>query len=238
MAKALERDSVMFGHTEISYRIVRSARRKKTVTLSLDADGLTVRAPARFPAERAREVVRKRGAWVVSKGAQLTEMHARREAPRELVNGETLRYLGRQYRLKRVEGLNKARLRGGYLEAPQGGADEVREALTAWYKERAAARLPERVALYGPKLGVRPHKVLVRDQQKRWGSCNSRGELRFNWRVMMAPMSLVDYVVVHELVHLEHMNHSKTYWQRLGQILPDYRERRARLTELGVTYTL
>ena len=229
-------DSDLFGRTEIAYRIVRSTHRKKAVTLSLDKDGLTVRVPVRFPAERVREVVRKRGVWVVKRGAQLDEMHAHREPPRRLANGEALRYLGRQYRLKRVESLGEVRLWGGYLEVPQGKTARVREVLEAWYKGRAEAKLPERVALYSLKLGIKPSKLLVRSQQKRWGSCNARGEIRLNWRITMAPMSLVDYVMVHELVHLEHLNHSKAYWQRVGEILPDYRKRRERLEVQGSTF--
>jgi predicted metal-dependent hydrolase len=83
---------------------------------------------------------------------------------------------------------------------------------------------------------LRPPPVLVREQEKRWGSCNSKGELRFNWRVMMAPMSLVDYVVAHEVCHLVVRDHSTRFWKLLGTILPDFEERRARLRVDGVKF--
>ncbi|MGK7937508.1 MAG: M48 family metallopeptidase [Xenococcaceae cyanobacterium] len=76
--------------------------------------------------------------------------------------------------------------------------------------------------------------IFIRSQRKCWGSCNSKGELRLNWKIIMASMSLIDYVVAHELCHIEHLNHSKAFWHRLGQIMPDYRQRKERLARLGV----
>ena len=234
-----EQGSVRFGATEIYYEVVRSKRRKKTVTLSLTAEGLTVRAPVRFSSDALREVVQRRAAWILAKQSRLNELYAHFEPPKRFVSGESLLYLGRQYRLKLVEdGLGRARLSGGFLKVPKGEPERVRSTLIAWYTQQAERRLKERVALYSVKLGVTPTCLFIRDQQKRWGSCNAKGELRFNWRIMMAPLSLVDYVVVHELVHLEHMNHSKAFWRRLREILPDYQARHAQLARSGIRYQL
>ena len=115
MAKR-EQGTARFGTTEITYEVVRSKRRKKTVTLSLTAEGLTVRAPVRFSSDALREVVQRRGAWVIAKQSHLNELHARLEPPKRFVSGESLLYLGRQYRLRLADGLERARLRGGFLE--------------------------------------------------------------------------------------------------------------------------
>ena len=124
---------------------------------------------------------------------------------------------------------------GGWLHvsAPRGQAAEVRTAVVAWLKAHAARRLPERVEVWHRKVGVPPPRIMVVEQQKRWGSCDRRGTLRLNWRIIQAPMTLVDYVVVHELVHLKHRGHGKDYWQALGRAMPDYERRRDDLRLLG-----
>ena len=143
------------------------------------------------------------------------------------------------YRLKVHPGpTGETKLRGSWLHiaVPRGPqqAGEVREAMVAWYRRHAAERLPERVALWQPRTGVPMPRVIIADQQKRWGSCDSRGTIRLNWKVIQAPMRLVDYVVVQELMHLRHRGHGREYWQALGRVMPDYERRRADLRQLGL----
>ncbi len=233
-----ETGAVRFGSTEICYNVVRSPRRKKTITLSLDEQGLRVLAPVQTKREMVEALVEKRGAWIIAKQLELTEQLVQRRPPKTLRSGETLSYLGRPYRLKRVPDLPEARMWGSYLQVPEGTIDEVYAALRDWYWRRAEEKLVARVAHYAPKLGRSPTRILIREQKRRWGSCNANGELRLNWRIVMAPLSLIDYVVVHELVHLEHLNHSKAYWQRLGEILPNYKMRQKELAQSGVHFDL
>lgn len=128
----------------------------------------------------------------------------------------------------------------GWLEVPVDctlsepmGREVALAAVADWYRAHARARLPKRVALWSTKLGVEPSAVLVRKQRKRWASCDDHGVLRFNWRVIQAPMRLVDYVVAHELVHLRHRDHTKAFWARLGAAMPDYEPRKDELRRLG-----
>lgn len=93
--------------------------------------------------------------------------------------------------------------------------------------------MPERVDAWCAKVGVAMPPILVASQRKRWGSCDSRGTIRLNWRVVQAPMRLVDYVVVHELAHLRHRGHGRDYWQAVGRVMPDYERRRKELREIG-----
>ena len=111
--------------------------------------------------------------------------------------------------------------------------DEVRTALISWLRQQAQERLPERVGAWCLKVGVAMPQVLVADQRKRWGSCDQGGTIRLNWRIIQAPMRLVDYVVVHELVHLKHRGHGRDYWQAVGRVMPGYERRREELRELG-----
>lgn len=233
-----EAGRIVFGTTTIAYEVRRSAARK-TISIAVDAGGVLVSAPAATAPARLEEVVRQRAAWIVGKMALLAQLQVSAEPAREFVSGESVRYLGRQYRLKVLQDAASVRLRGRYLEVPAGEGEEyARAQLVAWYRRQAQQRLPERVALYARRLGMATPPVLVRDQRKRWGSCSRKGELRFNWRVILAPMALVDYVVAHELVHLEHMDHSPAFWRRLGQVMPNYAELQERLDRLGRSFDL
>ena len=135
----------------------------------------------------------------------------------------------------------EAKLRGGWLHvgAPSGTTKtvQVREAVVSWLRAHAARRLPERVEAWRRTAGVAIPRLIIADQQKRWGSCDQRGTIRLNWRIIQAPMRLVDYVVVHELVHLRHRGHGRDYWQALGRVLPDYERRREELRQLGARLT-
>jgi predicted metal-dependent hydrolase len=151
--------------------------------------------------------------WIVDRRRQAEAMPPP-PAPREFVSGETFMYRGRQYRLRVTAGAEagaeaSVKLVAGHLEVtlPRGtSAAErpgvVRGLLVAWYRARAAEKLPGWVAVWAEKVGVQPRAVMIRDQKKRWGSCDAKGNLRFNWRVVQLPTRLVDYIVAHEVVQL------------------------------------
>jgi predicted metal-dependent hydrolase len=243
-----EQRRVPFGRSVIDYGIERSARRE-TVTIAIDAcAGVVIKAPANVTMGRLDDIVKTKAPWILQRLVELREVGPR-PAPKEFVAGEGYSYLGRSYRLKikRLPDTTKpfASLHGAFLAValPRGDMAKYRDvvvkrAVVAWYRRQADRRLPERVEVYASRAGVSAPSVLVREQEKRWGSCNSKGELRFNWRVMMAPMSLVDYVVAHEVCHLVVHNHSARFWKLLRTILPDYEERRARLRVEGVRFNL
>lgn len=182
-------------------------------------------------------MVRRKAPWI---DRQIRRMKSRQSTPypREFVSGESILYLGRHYRLKVFPNESgHPKLRGRWLHVPApAGTDQpgqVRAALTSWLRRRAQERLPERVEAWRLKVGVPMPQVLVADQRKRWGSCDQRGTIRLNWRIVQAPMRLVDYVVVHELTHLQHRGHGRDYWQAVGRVMPAYECRRNELRELG-----
>lgn len=234
---------VRFAGKWITYRVVRSARRRKTVALAIEPDGtVKVVAPLTTPRDRLSDIVRARGAWILG-------LDRRRAAllpppsPREMVSGEGFLYLGRNYRLK-VEPVakpaGKVRLEGGWLVAEVPAelaaaerAAKVRAGLIAWYREHAASHLPVWVRGWALTLGIEPANVLIREQRKRWASCDAKGNLRFNWRILQAPRQLVYYVIVHELIHLSHPRHDREFWAALASAMPDYETRREELRLLG-----
>jgi len=236
-----ERSEVQFGTTRIPFSIRRSQRRK-TVALTIEPPGrLLVTAPFGVSVDKLNGVVRSKAPWVVERIKRASD----RPPPppeRELVTGETVLYLGRQLRLKVVEraGDEPPRMRKGWYEVPippglQGEARrrEVHHRLAASLRGHAALYLPKRLAALCRRARIKAPPMVVREQKKRWGSCDARGTLRINWRIIQAPPSLVDYVLAHEVAHVEHPSHGPAFWAALGRIMPDYEARRAVLRRVG-----
>ena len=240
-----ERDCVRFGDTRIDYEVRRSSRRRKTVQITVDGGGVQVAAPTTTTVSELRAIVRKRAPWILSHASD----RMLEAAPKRFVNGETLPYLGRNVRMVVEDAdVRKAAVRFDHwrflVTAPKGlngdeRCDSIRRAVVRWYRSRADERLREAVDRWWPRLGYGERsRVLVRDQRQRWGSCAPDGTLRFNWRVTMVRPALVEYVVVHELAHLTHRNHSSEFWDLVSSVLPDAQRRRRDLREAGRTLPL
>ena len=234
------RDSVRFGDTTIEYEVRRSRRRRKTVQITVDADGVHVAAPARTPYRELRDIVRNRARWILRHAAEAM----REPAPLRFVSGETVPYLGRNLRMTVTPAdvpqpevrFDHWRFRVAVPHGLAGSArrEAVRLAFARWYWARAAERLEAGVERWWPRLGRGAgSRVLVRDQRRRWGSCSYDGTLRFSWRVMMLAPDLIDYIVAHELAHLTRRDHSAHFWALLSREIPDEQERRKRLREAG-----
>jgi predicted metal-dependent hydrolase len=234
-SQKMERSEVHFGRTCVSYAVRRSARRA-TVAIAVEPTGeVVVTAPEAVAIERLDRLVQKKARWIVER---LRRMSGAGAPLREFVSGETFYYLGRQHRLRVCEGEPGVRLVRGWLEVtldePKSErAKRVHAALVTWYRVQAERRLPDRVEYWAKRVGVEVPEVRVREQQKRWASCDTRGTLRFNWRVIQAAMTAIDYIVVHELVHLRHREHSAAYWRHVGRVMPDYEVRREQLRRWG-----
>lgn len=212
---------------EFPVEVIRTDR-KKSASIYLDGEGIKVRVPESLSDSRVRDLIEKKSQWIKRKlrEAELTVP----PRPKEFVSGETFSYLGRNYRLKVIPGGKPSlKLRGGYLEATISGSpktreEEVRSLLVGWYQKHAQERLEEKTHRYAKILQVEPKCVSVKDYKSQWGSCSTTGNLSYNWRIVMAPHRIVDYVVVHELCHLLEHNHSPDYWRHVERIVPDFKE--------------
>ncbi len=234
------RDNICFGNTTIEYNIRRSSRRKKTVQITVDGGGVQVVAPSTAEDSELREIVRKRAPWILDHSTEyLLAIPSKR-----FVSGETLPYLGRNVRMViKTEDRRTAEVRFDHwrfrVTVPQGLVDEIRRdrirrAFVNWYRRRASSRLTTAVGQWWPLLGLGEiSRVLIRDQRLRWGSCAPDGTLRFNWRTVMLPTKLIEYVVVHELAHLRVKTHSTDFWELVTRTLPDAQQRRRDLREAG-----
>jgi predicted metal-dependent hydrolase len=239
---AITSHSLDFGGEIVSFAIERTLRRK-TVAISVGYDGVRVLAPLDLDDDRIIGIVRKKGPWVLRKQVGYRELGGT-TVSREFVSGETFQYLGRAYRLKVVPGreivLTRIVARGSVLIAPvPRDAGEfvrraaVRSGLSYWYRGHAKVHFPVRARAIAERLGIPAPTINVVDQSKRWGSCDARGRIRLNWRLIMAPMSLVDYVIAHEVCHVLEHNHSRRFWRSLETVMPDYERRIHQLDRLG-----
>jgi len=235
-ARRRAKDNTTVHHGEIDLHgerlpfCLRQGPRRKYARLVVTAEGaIEVRAPARFSAQRATAFIRANAAWVLETLGRVRELERRRPT---LETGTALPRLGETLRLVvhraprqlvRREG-QELRIQGPSLDAPR-----LRMLFERWYRLDAQQYLPERLRHWGGSLGVEPRKVTVRGQKTLWGSCSARGDISLNWRLMLLSSDLVDYVLVHELCHLRHMNHSAGFWAMVESTFPDYRERRTRL---------
>jgi predicted metal-dependent hydrolase len=227
---------------EISFRVLRSRRRG--LLLSLDPEeGLLVRAPLRASLEQVDRLVLDKAPWVL-KHLQRLARQGLPPRPHAFQDGETFPFQGRdrvlQVLLARRGGRPGAELMDGRLVVllgqelgPEARALAVARALALWYRRQAALWLPPRAAAFALALGLKPPLVRVRDQKRRWGSCGRQGVLQLNWRLVMAPPELADYVAAHEVCHLLVRGHSPRFWGLVAGLLPDYAARRARLRQSG-----
>lgn len=222
---------------DITYQVVRS--RRTTTDIVIEPDGqVIVRAPTTFSDQRVQDIVKAKRLWIYKNLAEWRDLNATRLI-REYRNGEGFLYLGRSYRLLLVTDqdepllLKNGRfcLRRDLLD--QGGVAAAQATFRDYYTTNAARRIRERVTYYAPKVGVTPGGVSVRELGNRWASCSPTGTLAFHWKCLMAPPTIIDYLVVHELCHLHHRDHSDAYWNEVDKILPDYRERKEWLRANG-----
>lgn len=213
--------------------VIRTNRRK-SVDIRVEDGAVSVVVPANTSAEKIDQLLAAKRRWIKEKITQHREMTP--AATRRFVSGEAFSYLGRNYRLK-VETGNFAPvkpLNGRLVVTVPKGTEQphmVRNALVRWYKRQAELKLSEKVARFAPLVGVEPAGVGVRTFKSRWGSCTSKGNLEFNWQIMMAPNRMVDYVVIHELCHLIRHDHSPEFWWEVARVMPDYAECRDWLKE-------
>jgi len=225
---------------QVSFSVFRSRKRKRTVAFKMERDSsLRVLAPFSASLGAVTRILEERAPWIIRQLAVRKTI----EPSVEFVNGASFAYLGHSYRLHVTRGdeappsciLSPHRL---HVHVPDINLSEdslrqeVRLEIMLWLKKRARTKLKQRLDFWAARMGVAYKKLSVTDPSQRWGSCSVDNIIRLNWRLMLAPLAIVDYVVVHELAHIRHKNHSPRFWGFVAQAMPDYLVRRKRLREI------
>jgi predicted metal-dependent hydrolase len=211
-------------------KLIRSKRR--TIALIIERDGsFTVRAPMRAPNVAIETFVQQKADWITRTREKMKLIVP--TAGKQYIDGEKFLLLGSSFDLNLV-GLQKHSLHfdSGFTlrSAAQLKGEQV---FTRWYKERALEIISERVKQYSQQYNFTPKQVKISSAKTRWGSCSSSGTVNFTWRLVMAPLDVIDYVVVHELVHLRVKDHSSKFWKAVEAIYPEYKKQRKWLRENG-----
>lgn len=200
-------------------RLIKTHRKTVSISITRQAE-IVVRAPLHLTDKSISDIVNSKKEWIIRK------LDGIKPSPQKhFISGETFLFLGSNYTLRTTEKIKDIEINGFFLEISENYINEAKKILTEWYKKQARLIIPERLSVLAAQNGFRYSSIKISSAKKRWGSSGARGKLNFTWRLVMCPVEIIDYVIVHELSHIEICNHSKKFWDKVESILPDYREK-------------
>jgi predicted metal-dependent hydrolase len=217
--------------------VIRSPR-KKSLHIVIERDGtVSVQVPEALEEERILSILKSKEYEIHKKLLNWKELNNER-IERQYVSGQSFMYLGKNYNLQVVEGQKQNLIfkDGKFLLSDT--AVSPRSAFVKFYKKQANLKIGERLLLYKGAINKMPGKVEIRELPTRWASCTPSGNLYFNWKCVMAPIVVLDYLIIHELVHLEYPNHSRAFWDKVSTICPNYQQQETWLKRNGVRMTI
>lgn len=228
---------------ELSIPVRRSSRRK-SVGITVDRDGsVYASAPVGCELESIAEYVRSRTLWIYKKLAHHEALTNQKTTKKQFVDGSCFWYLGQALRLRVVDempnGKNSEPLQlvGEWFLLHRDAVAGAKDLFRKWYVEQGRNIVDRVIELYGMRVAV-PEKVDLRDIGFRWGSCTKEGKVLISWRAIQLPMDALEYVIVHEMVHLLYHNHDEDYWQQLHKVMPDYERRKEWLAKNGDQFAI
>ncbi len=215
-------------------KIIRSKRKTVSFQITENAE-LIIRVPYKMSKKAIYQIIEKHKGWIEKKQK---EMMNRSQISHKFTNNEEFFYLGNRYKLQIVKGQKVPLIFDDGFFLSERHLNDAKEILLEWYKVKSYEIIFERVTFYASKYGFKYEKFRITNAQKRWGSCSSNGNLNFSWKLVMAPLDIIDYVVIHELVHLIERNHSKSFWEKVRMIYPEYEKYHDWLKENGYLLNL
>jgi predicted metal-dependent hydrolase len=223
-------EKILFDGHEAS---IKWSRRRRRIGLTVTCEGqVVVAAPQGVSKTMLEQALIRHRDWLARKVAE------RRESWDRLQKGAVF-FLGEPYRLTLLpEATAPVALEAGEIRVKAATEAAAWPLLKVWYRREAARLIPERVNHYAREMGLPRYRLELKEWKKRWGECQPREALRFNWRLIMLPMGILDYVGVHELAHLQDPGHTPRFWRRVAQILPDFKERRQWLNRYGTPFLI
>ena len=212
------------------YKLIRSNR--KTISLKIKNDAtLEVRAPFKLVEEEIDKFVRSKEDWINKHIAKVV-ISSKEKQDFTLNFGDYVRIIGKETIIKPISGDIAKYENDSFLIPKECDFNQIKEIIIQLSKEIAKIYITKRVIFFKEKLEVEPSKVKITNAKKRWGSCSSKNSLNFSWRIIMGDSDVIDYVVVHELAHIKHLNHSKKFWAEVEKILPNYKDTIKKLRKL------
>lgn len=219
----------------LSYQLIRSKKRRKTLSLHIKEGGRVVLyVPYYTPKGEIEKFIKEKQSWIVKTISE--NEHRIKEAEKVFLPGERFLYLGEWYPLEIHESDHKGpplRLSFGNFILNKDHIGGTRDLFIQWYKREAKEKILERIDYYSHRLHLFPKGIRITNARSRWGSCSPDNRLSFSWRIIMASLPIIDYIMIHELVHIREKNHSKRFWVTLESIFPDYRKYRLWLKKNG-----
>ena len=221
----------------ISYIIKRSARAKYVRLEVRQGTGLIVVIPNSYKLKHLPALLESKGNWILDKLTKCGQAQSLSDK-KEPKSGGIISYLGQNLELVKLQNCGNAssiKLERDRLVVTIGsGSNRLNLVLEQWYRKQAAKLIKERADKLSARLGLTYNRISIRGQKTRWGSCSHKGNLSFNWKLIMAPEPVIDYVVIHEIAHLKEMNHTKRFWELVAEYCPRWREHRKWLKDHGM----
>ncbi|MCA9497248.1 MAG: M48 family metallopeptidase [Nanoarchaeota archaeon] len=220
-------------YKDINYVLKTSNR--KTISIYLERDSsILIIAPKEITIPEVEKVIESKRPWIYKSQAEL-EVLNKNKVKRDVVNGESFLYLGKHYKLKITDSINKPlHFQQGNFFIHHKHTKKAKEHFISFYKDKGIKHIKNRVDYFKDKLDVEPENIKIMDLQNRWASRKNKN-LHFHWKTLMAPLKVIDYIIIHELSHFIIPNHSKEFWQVVESILPDYLERENWLKTYGAS---
>ena len=212
---------------ELLIQVVRSRRRRKTSSIIISNGIVKVVVPDQISDFTIKELINKRMSWIKKKLQD--ESNIQPAIVKEYVDDENFTYLGNNYKLKSfVRNVSFVKVSSDYINVslPKKSKENIKGLLERWYKEKAIEILTEKTNRYAKIIGVSPTAISVGDYKSKWGSCSIEGKISYNWKIIIAPRKIIEYVVIHELCHMLEHNHSKEYWRHVNTYCKDFKESR------------
>lgn len=219
----------------LNVQLIRSKKRKKTISLRIKEDGrIVLYVPYHTPKGEIEGFIKRKESWVIKKISE--KERSIKETEKTFIPGEKFFYLGESYPLEIRESDHpkpSLKLSFGKFILDQDHIEKAKDLFTQWYKREAKEKIAGRIDYYSNRLHLFPKGIKITSAKRRWGSCSRDNRLSFSWRMIMAPLTIIDYILIHELAHIKEKNHSRRFWRYLESILPDYRRQRLWLKENG-----
>jgi len=218
---------------------IEKTERRKTVSIFIERDGsVRVLAPVTASDEKIEAVVNTKAYQIFAKLASWKELN-QGKVHRRFVNGQSFLYLGRNYRLKLTESQDvPLKISSGFFCLDKSFLSKADKVFKEFYRNKAREKIRERITLIEEKFAHKPAVIKILELQNRWASWTPTNGLNFHWKCVMAPVSVIDYIILHEMAHLKYPNHSNEFWNELDKKIPDYREHKNWLKRNGIKMAL